>query len=121
MSQRLRCALHCGWCTTVVTSILTRAVAAGMPLVSLARGEAESFQVVMTSAHALRNLSWSVALGGGGAHGNVAAESFLVGYAHSVKLPPWLSLTKVWVAMGRRVIGRDAAYTSTFVFVIQNR
>ena len=69
-----------------------------MPLVSLARGETESFQVVMTSPRALllRNLSWSVALGGPHAHSEqVTAESFLVGFAHSVKLPPWLSRTKV--------------------------
>eukprot|EP01047_Picozoa_sp_COSAG01_P018510 COSAG01_NODE_1005_length_12174_cov_40.917267_5_plen_413_part_00 len=66
---------------------------------SLARGEVESFQVVMSSPQALRNLSWSVALSSGGSGGSqssdITTESFLVGFAHSVKLPPWLSLTKV--------------------------
>lgn len=67
-----------------------------MPLVSLARGEAESFQVVLTSPQApLRNLSWSVSLSGGGPRSDITMESFLVGFARSVKLPPWLSLTKV--------------------------
>lgn len=53
--------------------------------VALARGEAESFQVVMRSVGGagLSNLSWTVDAGGS----DMVAEAFLVGYARPINMP----------------------------------
>ncbi len=52
--------------------------------VALARGEAESFQVVMRSmAAGLSNLSWTVDAGSN----DVISEAFLVGYARPINMP----------------------------------